>query len=353
MTGCFRIITIFVSSLYYAMEQVRFGLVGTGRITDWVLKGAFEDPRFVAQAVCSRTVDSARTFASKYDIPDIYTDIDDMASSPDIDAVYIGTPNHTHADIAIKCLNKGKHVLCEKPFASDAAQAEKMVAAARDNGVIIMEAMISTLSPNFRKTCELIKEIGTIRRYAASFCQYSSKYEALKQGIVSSSFDPLCSGGALMDVGIYTIWPMVVLFGSPSGMTSNLIKMEIPEHGTVDLQGSVEFKYDDFNATVLYSKIADSYLPTEIAGENGNILLDKIHICRDLKLIPHAQPASGRGSKLTSLDFTQKEVNDPYFYEFKEFIDCVLMGVESTINTPDRSIQVMRIMDEIRSLNSI
>lgn len=335
------------------MEKVRFGLVGTGRITDWVLKGAFEDSRFVAQAVCSRSIDSAKAFAAKYDIPETYTDVDEMASSLDIDAIYIGTPNHTHAEIAIKCLRKGKHVLCEKPLASDAIEAEQMVAAARENGVVIMEAMISTLSPNFRQAIQLIDKIGQVRRYTASFCQYSSKYEALKQGIVASSFDPLCSGGAIMDVGIYTIWPMVVLFGPPAEMTSSLITMDLSEHGTTDLQGSVEFKYKDFNATVLYSKIADSYLPTEISGEEGNILLDKIHICRNLKLIPHVQPTSGRGSGAVSYDFTQKEVNDPYYYEFKEFIDCVLKGEESVINTPDRSIQVMRIMDEIRSANSI
>ena len=73
------------------MEKVRFGLVGTGRITDWVLKGAFEDPRFVAQAVCSRTKENAEAFAAKYNIPDTYIDIDQMASSPDVDAIYIGT----------------------------------------------------------------------------------------------------------------------------------------------------------------------------------------------------------------------------------------------------------------------
>ena len=276
-----------------------------------------------------------------------------MASSPEIDAIYIGTPNHTHAEIAIKCMKKGKHVLCEKPFASNALEAEQMVAVARENGVIIMEAMISTLSPNFRKACELISEVGMLRRYTASFCQYSSKYEALKQGIVPSSFDPLCSGGSLMDLGIYTIWPMVVLFGAPTGMSSNLIKMELPGHGTTDLQGTIDFYYNGFNATVLYSKIADSYLPTEIAGESGNILLDKIHICRNLKFIPHVQPTSGRGTGAISIDYTQKEVNDPYFYEFKEFIDCVLRGEESKINTPDRSVQVMRIMDQIRSAESI
>ena len=331
------------------MDKVRFGLVGTGRITDWVLKGAFEDPRFVAQAVCSRSIDSARTFAAKYNIPEIYTDLEQMVSSPDIDAVYIGTPNHTHADIAIKCLNHGKHVLCEKPFASNANEAQRMVSAARENGVIIMEAMISTLSPNFRKACNLVSRIGTLRNYSATFCQYSSKYDALKQGVVAASFDPLCSGGALMDIGVYTIWPMVALFGKPSGITSNMMIYDIPGHGMTDLQGTVDFKYDGFNASVIYSKITDSYLPTEIAGEEGNIILDKIHICRDLKFVPHAQPSSGRGSQLIVETHTMEDNHDTYYHEFKEFIDCIQSGEESKINSPEHSIVVMEILDEIRS----
>lgn len=331
------------------MEKVRFGLVGTGRITDWVLKGAFEDPRFIAHAVCSRTRENAEAFAARYNIPNTYTDLDEMLSSPDIDAVYIGTPNHTHADIAIRCLNNGKHVLCEKPFASNAEEARLMVAAARRNGVIIMEAMISTLSPNFRKARELVSRIGTLRNYSATFCQYSSKYEALKQGVVAASFDPLCSGGALMDIGVYTIWPMVALFGEPSGITSNLMFYDIPDHGLTDLQGTVDFKYDGFNASVTYSKISDSYLPTEIAGEEGNIILDKIHICRDLKFIPHAQPSSGRGSQLIVENHTAEDNHDTYYHEFKEFIDCIQRGDESKINSPEHSIAVMRILDEIRS----
>ena len=140
---------------------------------------------------------------------------------------------------------------------------------------------------------------------------------------------------------------MVVLFGEPSGISSNLMTYDIPSHGLTDLQGSVDFKYDGFNASVIYSKISDSYLPTEIAGEEGNIILDKIHTCHDLKFIPHAQPSSGRGS-LTIENHTADDLHDSYFHEFKEFIDCVQRGEESNINSPERSVSVMRILDEIR-----
>jgi hypothetical protein len=142
---------------------------------------------------------------------------------------------------------------------------------------------------------------------------------------------------------------MVVLFGNPSGIQPNLMTYDIPGHGLTDLQGSIDFKYPGFNANVIFSKISDSYLPTEIAGEDGNIILDKIHTCRDVKFIPHAQPSSGRGTQFTIENHTADDQHDAYFHEFKEFIDCVQRREDSQINSPERSIMVMRILDLVRA----
>ena len=330
---------------------VQFGLVGTGRITSWVLRGAREDGRFRAAAVCSRSLERARAFAESQGIPAAYDDVETMVRDPQIQAVYIGTPNHTHHDIALKCLRAGKHVLCEKPLAASAAEAEEMVAEARRRGLVLMEAMISTLNPNFLKAASLLPEIGPVRRYSATFCQYSSKYEALLRGEVAPAFDPLCAGGALMDIGIYTLWPMVYLFGEPTAISGqHILTRDLPGRGTTDLQGTVDFVYPGLNATVFYSKIADSFLPTEISGEGGNLLLDRIHICRRLTHFPHGTPASGRGPDPAGTDLSDAEVplRDDYFYEFREFISCVQAGKESTVNSPDISIAVLRIMDQIR-----
>ena len=163
------------------MRKTRFGIIGTGRISDWVLKGAVLDPRFEAAAVCSRSEDNARRFAEMHNIPKTYTDIEKIASDPGIDAIYIGTPNHTHHDIAIRCMSLGKHVLCEKPLASNALEVKEMIASAKANGVALMEAMISTLSPNFRMVQERVRSLGNVRNYSGVFCQFSSKYELLKR----------------------------------------------------------------------------------------------------------------------------------------------------------------------------
>ena len=254
--------------------RVRFGLVGTGRITDWVLRGARQDPRFEAAAICSRSLDKARDFAASHAIPKAYGRLEDLLADPEIDAVYIGTPNHTHAPITLECLAAGKHVLCEKPLALNAAQGREMVSAARKAGKVLMEAMISTLSPNWLDVCARVSDIAPLRRYAASFCQYSSKYDALKQGTVAASFDPLCGGGSLMDIGIYTLWPMVALLGKPQEVRAHLVTYRIPgreRFAVTDLQGSVECVYPGLNATASWSKIADAFAPTELSGEGGNL----------------------------------------------------------------------------------
>ncbi len=339
--------------------SMRFGIIGTGRISDWVLKGAVLEPRFVAAAVCSRSEDTAIAFAAKHSIPKTFTDIGLMASDPSIDAIYIGTPNHTHHDIAIECMSHGKHVLCEKPLASNAREVREMIAAARANGVVLMEAMISTLSPNFRMVQERLKSLGTVRHYSGTFCQYSSKFDQLKRIIageedspVPSSFNLERSGGALMDIGIYPIYHMVTLFGRPKSVKANVTTCKVPTSegsGNIDLQGCATFEYDGMSATAMYSKIADSRLRTEISCEDGILSLDQIHITRQVDFIPHGTPTSGRSSGPSKEDITVPCDPDEYLCEFKEFIDVIDNGrMESTNNSLANSLIVAEIMDEIR-----
>lgn len=333
--------------------MIRFAIVGTGRISDWILKGALEVPGFKAAAVCSRSAEHARAFIGRH--PEafdgdalVFTDIDEMAACPAIDAVYIGTPNTTHCDYTLRCLSKGKAVLCEKPLACSTPEVLEMVGAARKYGVLLMEAMISTLNPNFLKVKEMLKEIGPVRHYHSGFCQYSSKYDALRKGVVASSFNPLMGGGALADIGVYTTYPMIALFGAPESVESHKV-MFPTEYGPVDIQGSAVVKYPDMTASLTYSKVVDSLLPTEICAEGGNILLDAIHICRHVEWAPHAAPTSGRGPQAGRMVIADGLGHDEYFYEFEEFIRLMEAGkTESSINSLDVSLANRRLMDTIQ-----
>lgn len=329
--------------------MVRFGVVGTGRISDWVLKGAVQDSRIAVTAVCSRTQEAAEAFIARNPLAKnarVYTSVAEMASDPEVDAVYIGTPNQTHCDYTITCLNAGKHVLCEKPLAVDAEEGRRMVEAAKANGCLLMEAMISTLNPNFRAVAERLNEIAPIRHYSSYFCQYSTKYEALKRGEVASSFKP-GTAGALRDVGVYTLYPTVALFGCPKTIKSELKTINTPE-GETDVQGTAYLGYDEMEAVLTWSKSYDSFQPTEIAGEKGNLILDEIHIARKSEIVPHSAPTSGQGPKPGRSVISEGLPFNEYYYEFKEFADLIETGkTESSANSLETSLIVLEIMDSI------
>lgn len=333
------------------MQTIRFAVIGTGRITDWVLQGAQEDGRFCLAAVCSRDGQRAADFIAAHPgWPDakVFTSVEELAAAEDIDAVYIGTPNSTHFEFARTCLEAGKHVLCEKPLVTSAALARELAETARRRKCLLMEAMISTLNPNFTIAASTIPSILPVRNYFSSYCQYSTKYDDLGRGIVASSLDPLMGGGAVMDIGIYTIYPMVALFGVPREVSSEPLLADTP-HGPVDIGGSIRCRYDGMTANLVFSKAADSYLPTEIAGGNGSILMDAIHICREVRLVPHGTPTSGRGPKTEARILSSGISHDVYYYEFKHFMDLIQDGcTESPVNRLDTSIAVLDIIDGFR-----
>lgn len=326
-------------------NKIRFGVVGTNFITDWVIAGARQDERFELAAVYSRTQEKADEFAAKHQIPHTFTSLEAMAQSSLIDAVYIASPNFLHAEQSILCMKHGKHVLCEKPFASNAREAKEMIDASRIYNVTLMEAMKPTLTPNFRAVRENLHRLGTIRRYFSCYCQYSSRYDKFKEGIVLNAFKPELSNGAMMDIGIYTLYPMVVLFGRPEKVEATGIVLSSGADG----QGAVNFLYKDMNATILYSKIANSALPTEIQGEEGNINLDRINIISKVTYLPRLTSAAGKTVMPEPQDISGTTDKDEYYYEVAEFIDLIQAGKrESDINSHNNSLITLEIIDEIR-----
>lgn len=329
--------------------MVRFGIIGTGRISDWVLKGAEQDPRIKVTAVCSRSEQAAKAFVDRNPLAKgakTYTSVAEMAADPMVDAVYIGTPNQTHCEYAIACLEAGKHVLCEKPLATNAEEGRRMVETAKAKGLLLMEAMISTLNPNFIMASSKLAEIAPIHHYSSYFCQYSTKYEALKRGETASSFMP-GTAGALRDVGIYTLYPLVSLFGRPLEVRGELTTVQTCK-GAADVSGTAHLKYEGMDATLTWSKSYDSFQPTEIAGENGNLILDEIHIARKTEIIPHAAPTSGQGPKPGRTLISEGLPHNEYYYEFKEFADLLENSqTESSVNSLDTSLTVLEIIDQL------
>lgn len=325
-----------MESLENGSFKVRFGVIGTNFIVDKVLEAARLDHRFELTAIYSRTQERADEFAKKHNVPHTFTSLEDMLSSNLIDAVYIASPNSLHASQSILCMQHGKHVFCEKPFASNANEVKAMIATAEKYNVTLMEAMKPTMTPNFSTIKDNLKEIGTIRKYFSCYCQYSSRYDKLKEGVILNAFNPSLSNGAVMDLGVYTIYPMVVLFGRPKKIRATGLKLFTGADG----QGSVNFEYEGMDATVMYSKIADSSLPTEIQGEEGTITADRINIINKVTL-------KKRGGE--EIIISTPNPTHEYYFEVAEFIDLIQKNErESTINSLENSLITIEIIDEIR-----
>ncbi|WP_442597912.1 Gfo/Idh/MocA family protein [Neobacillus sp. D3-1R] len=316
--------------------MVRFGVVGTNFITDQLLDSVKELTDFSLTAVYSRTEERAKEYAAKYGVNTIFTNLEDMAKSEEIDAVYIASPNSFHASQSILFLQNGKHVLCEKPLASNVHEVEAMQSAARENHVVLMEAMKPTLMPTFKSIQENLHKIGKVRRFFGNYCQYSSRYDSFKRGTVLNAFNPTFSNGALMDLGVYCIYPMVVLFGMPEEIKASAIMLS----SGVDGQGSAVFQFKELEAVIQYSKITNSYSPSEIQGEEGSIIIDKIST-------PEKVEIRYRDGRIEPISIPQ--VHQPMYYEVEEFVNLIKTGqTESKINSFQHSWMTSQICDAIR-----
>lgn len=317
-------------------KKVRFGIIGTSKITEGFLKAARVLEGFSFGAVYSRKEETAKEFALKYNVENTFTNLEEMAKSNLIDAVYIASPNSFHYEQAKIFLFNKKHVFCEKPMASNSKEVNHMIELAKENNVLLMEGMKTTLTPNFKIVKDNLYKIGKIRRYFASYCQYSSRYDKYKEGVILNAFKKELSNGATMDIGIYCIYPMVCLFGMPEEIKVNNFMLG----SGVDGQGSALFKYDDMDGSIIYSKIVNSYLPSEIQGEEGTMLIDTIH---DMKKVT----INYRNGNTEVISVDQIEEN--MVYEIEEFIQLINENtLESKINTYENSLNTSKIMEEIR-----
>ena len=261
--------------------MIRFAVIGTNTITDKFLQAASALPDFKLCAVYSRTLARAQEYAQKNNVSLVFDSLEALADSDQIDAVYIASPNFCHAAQSILMMQHHKHVLCEKPIASNASEFQQMYDTAIKNQVILLEAMRSVFSPGFAAIRSLLPVLGTIRQVDFSFCKYSSRYDHFKEGIIENAFHPALSNAALMDIGVYCVHPLVSLFGMPASIQSSSIFLSNGFEGA----GTVLLQYPDMQATLRYSKISDSYLPSQIQGEAATLLIDKIQDPQQLTLL--------------------------------------------------------------------
>lgn len=315
-------------------EMVNFAVIGTNFVTDSLLEAGRECKDFHVQAVYSRTMERAEEYAEKYGIEDCYDSLEALAQAENIDAVYVASPNSCHAAQSIRMMNAGKHVLCEKTIASNLKELKEMLSVAEKNHVILLEAMRSAFDPGFTAIQKNLPKLGKIRRATFQYCQYSRRYDNYKMGIIENAFKPELSNGALMDIGVYCVHPLVKLFGLPKEILARGMKLETG----AEANGTILAVYDDMQAELIYSKITDAILPSQIQGEEGSMIIEEIPDTKKIKI-------RYRDKQWEEITISKKENN--MYYEIEEFIRLI-QEKESAREHNQYSLWELEVMDEAR-----
>lgn len=319
--------------------MIRFATIGTNFVVEWFLEGAAKCDDLVYTGTYSRNMDKAREFGKKYGSILFFDNLEKLAESDEIDAVYIASPNSEHFDQAMLMMNHGKHVMVEKTMASNAEQVSVLIETARKNKVVLMEAMRPVHDPGFKAIEDAIKEIAPIRRVSFQYCQYSSRYDKFKRGIVENAFDPKFSNGALTDIGVYCVHPLVKLFGEPEEILAQAIIL--PD--SIDGEGTIIAKYDDMLAEVVYSKITDSKVPSQIQGEKGSVIIKEIYNPR--QVITYFRNGSVKEADIPQCDLNLE-------FEAEEWARLIRTEDYSDIHSK-YSLMALKVMDEARRQQNI
>ncbi|MEB7556457.1 Gfo/Idh/MocA family protein [Kluyvera cryocrescens] len=311
--------------------MIRFAVIGTNWITRQFVDAAHETGKYKLTAVYSRSLEQAQSFANDYPVEHLFTSLEAMAQSDDVDAVYIASPNSLHFPQTELFLRHKKHVICEKPLASNLREVEQAIAVARENQVVLFEAFKTASLPNFQLLQQTLPKLGQIRKAFINYCQYSSRYQRYLDGENPNTFNPAFSNGSIMDIGFYCLASAVALWGEPKQVQASASLLD----SGVDAHGVVVMDYGDFSVTLQHSKVSDSTLPSEIQGEAGALVIEKISECQKLSFVP-------RGSK--AQDLSQPQHINTMLYEAEEFARLV---ENNEVNHP--GLEVSRITAKVQT----
>ncbi len=324
------------------MNKIRWGILGCGRIA-----GKFaSDLNLVADAelvaLGSRSLEKANQFAETYPAPHVHDNYEALAANPEVDAIYIATPHSHHHEHTLLCLQHNKAVLCEKAFAINARQVSEMITEARNRKVFLMEALWSRFLPHFEVVKQMIDsgKIGNLKSMQVNFG--FMPMEPIPQRI----FDPALGGGTLLDIGIYNVFFVHAFMGLPNEIQAVMT----PAPTGVDEQLAVQFRYHDGRVAQLLSSFS-SNLGTEadIAGDAGRIRLQNrfYEPSTSISYFPE------RYDSMQTIPF-HKESGWGYQHQVRHVHECLRKGLtESPVMTLDYSLELMTLMDRIRSIAGI
>ncbi|MBO5876015.1 MAG: Gfo/Idh/MocA family oxidoreductase [Bacteroidales bacterium] len=311
----------------------RLGIIGAGWIARKMVKALAPLDEVEVYAVGSRSYEKAAAFAQEHAIPMAYGSYEELVCDPLVDLVYIATPHSHHYEHAMLALNHGKHVLVEKAFTANAAQASTLIATARAKGLFITEAIWTRYMPLSHKVREIMESgvIGEPRVLTATLC-YMMEF---KERIVRAD---LC-GGALLDLGVYALNFARMYFGTD--IVKTVSNCHLGPTG-MDMHESISLSYaDEKMANLQAGALCLNDRQGIISGTEGYIRVDNINcpevveVYRNYELVErHVKPA---------------DMVNGYEYQVLECMRCIREGLlESPMMPHEETISIMKQMDDLR-----
>ena len=323
---------------------MKFGVIGTGWITEAFIEGALLYGCMEPGAVYSRELGRAREFARKYGCDNAFDSLEAMADFDGIEAVYIASPNALHYRQSKLFLEHGKHVICEKPSAVTAEKYCELAALADSKGLVYLEAIMFMHHPQRETIKKALAETGNITTARLDFSQLSSKYSLLVEGKNPNIFNPALGAGCLMDMGVYCLYPALEWFGEPAEVSARAGFVSTGADGFVN---SI-FSYPDKQVDITLSKTGQSLIGSEVLGDKATLKIGFIVLMTDVWLATKG----GKPEKVIE-DNSRAEVMGAEANDFCRYIREYAKHEAEYRHNRDITLKVMQKLDLIRSLVGI
>jgi predicted dehydrogenase len=321
--------------------MIRIGTIGTSVITDDFIHSLKQVDAYQLVCVYSRDEDKARMFAEKHACPGYTSNWDALLKNPEIDAIYVASPNDLHFEQSVAILRAGKHAITEKPFVSNAYEFKQLMEVVKETGKFCFDAILPLHHPNLDVIKEALPTIGRLKLVVLNMVQYSSRYRMVLNGQIPNIFDPQHSGGALMDLGVYSTSLCIALFGKPESLTYACNKLP----NGIDTSGSMILKYPDFVVSSTFGKDSFGTNDTTFCGEEASL-----HI----PLQPSRLLRVERVTVQSREDLGVQNLKDGMVYELLDFAEIIENNDWQKYQSfMDITRDVMDCLDEARRQNGI
>jgi predicted dehydrogenase len=319
---------------------LRWGIVGPGWIAGEFVKAVSAHTAQTVVAVASRSIERASAFAAAHAIEVAVGSTEELLARPDIDVVYIATPQSEHLPIALAAIAAGKHVLVEKPITVTADEARILAAASRSAGVLAMEGMWSRYLPQTSVIRQLLDDgvIGEVNTVIADHGQ------AIAVDPNHRLYRPELGGGALLDIGIYPVQLSSMVFGAPLAVTAigGMTDTGVDAYSTLVLEHE-----RGAQSTLVSSIVARTPMTAAIAGSEGTIIIDSVFYLPGSFTLTSTEHF---GPQLHWADSTGLEFFDGLAWEATALATFVGEGrTESPLHTLDESISILATIDDARA----